>query len=183
MTDIPAPPGPLPDVPTDPVEAFRRRLSELKAAHRDQPVLKVARTERGKDLPLPAYASAGAAGIDLHADVQPGDVGMMVLPKEIRVVPTGIMVEIPPGYEGQIRSRSGLAFKLGVVAFPGTIDSDYRGEVKVLLFNHGFDALMVKRGGRIAQLVIAPVARVQIEETVALGETERGAGGFGSTGQ
>ena len=129
---------------------------------------------------LPAYQTEGAAGLDLRADE-----ACTLLPGERRLVPTGIAVELPHGHEGQVRPRSGLALRhgVGMVNAPGTIDADYRGEVGVILVNHGQQPFVVARGDRIAQLVIAPVVRVEIREVEALGDSDRGAGGFGSTGK
>jgi dUTP pyrophosphatase len=136
--------------------------------------------DRGPPLDLPRYESAGAAAMDLRAD-EP----FALAPEERRLVPTGLALEIPPGYEGQVRPRSGLALKhgVGMVNAPGTIDADYRGEVGVLLVNHGQAPVSFARGERIAQLVIAPVTRVELELAEALSESDRGAGGFGSTGR
>ena len=145
------------------------------------PVLRVARVGgRGEPLPLPGYASAGAAGLDLRADE-----ACTLLPGERRLVPTGIAVELPPGHEGQVRPRSGLAARhgIGMVNAPGTIDADYRGEVGVLLVNLGQAPFEVRRGDRVAQLVVAPVTRVAVEPVESLSDSERGAGGFGSTGR
>ena len=132
-------------------------------------------------LPLPAYATPGSAGMDLLAAV-PGP--LVLAPGERALVPTGLELALPPGYEGQVRPRSGLALRHGVVLpnAPGTIDSDYRGEVQVILWNTGAEPFAIARGDRIAQLVIAPVVRVAVEEG-ALDETGRGDGGFGSTGE
>jgi dUTP pyrophosphatase len=133
-----------------------------------------------EDLPLPSYASEGAAGLDLRAALT----SRLVLgPGERALVPTGLRLAVPAGYEAQVRPRSGLALRHGIVLpnSPGTIDSDYRGEVQVILWNAGPEPFAIARGDRIAQLVIAPVARVVLEEA-ALDETPRGAGGFGSTG-
>jgi dUTP pyrophosphatase len=145
-----------------------------------KPRLLVSRTAGAEDLPLPAYASAGAAGLDLRAAVaQP-----LVVPPGGRVlVPTGLRLALPPGTEGQVRPRSGLALRHGVVLpnAPGTIDCDYRGEVQVILWNTGAEPFVIARGDRIAQLVVAPVVRVDVHEA-PLDETERGSGGFGSTG-
>ena len=129
---------------------------------------------------LPAYQTEGAAGLDLRADE-----ACTLLPGERRLVPTGIAVEIPPGHEGQVRPRSGLALRhgVGMVNAPGTIDADYRGEVGVILVNHGQQPFSVQRGDRIAQLVVAPVARVEVVEVDVLAASDRGAGGFGSTGK
>jgi dUTP pyrophosphatase len=134
-----------------------------------------------EDLPLPAYATSGAAGMDLHAAVE----GEIVLaPGERRLVPTGIRIALPEGYEAQVRPRSGLALRrgIGMVNAPGTIDADYRGEVGVLLINLGREPFTVRRGDRIAQMVVAPVTRVEWEEAAALPETARGEGGFGHSG-
>ena len=146
------------------------------------PVIPLVRVERpGEPLPLPRYMTPGAAGIDLMADVA----DPVVLPPLGRaLVPTGLRLAIPAGFEGQVRPRSGLALKHGVTVLnaPGTIDADYRGEVAVLLVNLGADPFTVQRGERVAQLVVAPVVQALLEPAVALPETERGAGGFGSTG-
>lgn len=130
---------------------------------------------------LPSYQSAGAAGADLHAHL---DADLVIEPGGRALVPTGLHVEIPPGFEGQVRPRSGLAADSGVTVLnaPGTIDSDYRGEIRVILVNLGAAAYRVRRGDRIAQLVIAPVARAAFLRASEVGATERGSGGFGSTG-
>lgn len=122
-----------------------------------------------------------SAGLDLRAAVEET---VSLRPGERRLIPTGFCVELPPGWEGQVRPRSGLAVRHGITMLnsPGTIDSDYRGEVKVLAINHGHDPFEVQRGDRIAQLVVAAVARVEVEELDELSASERGAGGFGSTG-
>jgi dUTP pyrophosphatase len=135
---------------------------------------------RGPPLELPRYESTGAAAMDLRAD-EP----VALAPGERRLVPTGLALEIPPGHEGQVRPRSGLALKLGVgmVNAPGTIDSDYRGEVGVILVNHGQAPVTFARGDRIAQLVIAPVTRAELQLVESLAETDRGGNGFGSTGR
>lgn len=147
------------------------------------PVVGIVRLPHAGDLQLPAYETTGAAGMDLRAAV-PEDRPMLILPGKRALVPTGLVFEIPMGFEGQIRPRSGLAFKHGITCLntPGTIDSDYRGEVKVLLINHGDEEFYVERGMRIAQIVIASVTRAQVEERDLAGDTTRGAGGFGSTG-
>jgi dUTP pyrophosphatase len=132
-------------------------------------------------LPLPTYQSPLAAGLDLHADIgEP----LSLAPGERRLVPTGLAIEFPPGYEGQVRPRSGLALRDGITLLnsPGTIDADYRGEVAVLLINLGAATVTIRRGDRIAQLVVAPVSRVTLNEVNALSDTARGAGGFGHTG-
>jgi dUTP pyrophosphatase len=146
------------------------------------PVLKVHRLREGAS--LPRYASAGAAGLDLTAAIEVA----MVVPSLGRVkVPTGLVIELPAGHEGQVRPRSGLAAKHGLTVLnaPGTVDEDYRGEVAVLLVNLGPEAVTIEPGERIAQLVVAPVTRVEVAEIdgAALGVTERGVGGFGSTGR
>ncbi len=135
---------------------------------------------RGQPRDLPRYETAGAAGLDLRAD-EP----FALAPGERRLVPTGLALEIPPGYEGQVRPRSGLAVRHGIalVNAPGTIDSDYRGEVQVILVNLGQAPVSFARGDRIAQLVIAPVTRAALEVVEDLTATDRGAGGFGSTGR
>jgi dUTP pyrophosphatase len=135
-------------------------------------------------LELPAYETSGSAGIDVRAAVAEGE-PMVLAPGARALVPTGLSVAIPEGYEIQVRPRSGLAAKHGVTCLntPGTIDSDYRGELKVILINLGAEPFKVLRGERIAQLVLAPVTRLAWSEVDALDETARGAGGFGSTGR
>jgi dUTP pyrophosphatase len=136
--------------------------------------------QRGPPLELPRYETAGSAGLDLRAD-EP----VALAPGERRLVPTGLAVEIPLGFEGQVRPRSGLALRLGVgmVNAPGTIDSDYRGEVGVILVNHGREPVSFARGERIAQLVVAPVVRAELVLVDELTGSDRGDGGFGSTGK
>ena len=143
--------------------------------------VRIQRLPHAEGLPLPAYATDGAAGADLCAAV---DAEMIIGSGERTAVPTGLVLEIPEGYEGQVRPRSGLAIKAGltIVNAPGTIDSDYRGELKVLMINLGSDPVSINRGERIAQLLIAPVTRASFAETGALSVSERGEGGFGSTG-
>jgi dUTP pyrophosphatase len=147
------------------------------------PTIGVVRLPHGERLPPPSYESAGAAGMDLRAAVSE-DRPMALLPGRRALVPTGLILEIPNGYEGQVRPRSGLAMKHGITCLntPGTIDSDYRGEVKVLLVNLGDEDFYVTRGMRIAQIVIAAVARATVDERTVAVATERGTGGFGSTG-
>ena len=147
------------------------------------PHLGIVRLPHSEGLALPAYETAGAAGMDLRAAV-PEDRPLVLLPGRRALVPTGLVFEIPHGYEGQIRPRSGLAFKHGITCLntPGTIDSDYRGEVKVLLINHGDEEFLIERGMRIAQIVMAAVTQLVLEERSHAGTTGRGAGGFGSTG-
>lgn len=145
------------------------------------PIVRVARLAHGADLPLPSYESSGAAGMDLRAAV----VDPIVLqPGERAAIPTGLTLALPHGYEGQVRPRSGFALREGVTALnsPGTIDADYRGEVKVILINHGGAAATIARGDRIAQLVVAPVVQAVWSEVDSLDVTGRGEGGFGSTG-
>lgn len=145
--------------------------------------LSVVRLPHSRGLELPGYESKNAAGMDLRAAVDE-DVPIVLAPRARTLVPTGLVLEIPHGFEGQVRPRSGLAFKNGVTCLntPGTIDSDYRGEVMVLLINLGEKDFTVERGMRIAQLVIAPVMQVDVVEIGLASETERGSGGFGSTG-
>lgn len=133
---------------------------------------------------LPAYQTQGSAGLDISACLPEHAPSMHLAPMEIRAVPTGLAVAIPEGFEGQVRARSGLATKhgIGLPNAPGTIDSDYRGELKIALINLSQSAFEITHGMRIAQLVIAPVARAQVRQVEALDATQRGAGGFGSTG-
>lgn len=138
-------------------------------------------------VPLPAYESAGAAGADVRANLPVGAraTGIVLAPLARALVPTGLVMEIPPGHEVQVRPRSGLALKHGIslVNAPGTIDSDYRGPVGVLVINLGQDPFVIRHGERIAQLVLAPVLQARFEQAGQLGDTARGAGGFGSTGR
>jgi dUTP pyrophosphatase len=145
--------------------------------------LRILRLPHGADLPVPSYHSAHAAGLDLSAAV-PADAPVVLAPGERGLVSCGIAIALPHGFEGQVRPRSGLAACHGVTVLnaPGTIDADYRGEVKVILVNLGGESFIVTRGMRIAQLVIAPVARARIVDTAVLDATPRGVGGFGSTG-
>ncbi len=142
--------------------------------------LSVRITNKGKH-PLPSYATAHSAGMDLRANL---DASITLAPSQLALIPTGLFLELPEGTEAQVRPRSGLAFKHGVTVLnaPGTIDADYRGEVGVLLINHGQEPFEVKDGERVAQLVIARYVRVTFEESADLRATERGAGGFGHTG-
>ena len=141
----------------------------------------IQRLPHSKDLPLPVYATAGAAGLDLLAAVK---TEMTLEPGGYAPVPTGIALALPEGFEAQVRPRSGLALRHGVTVLnaPGTIDSDYRGEVTAILINHSGEAFTIARGMKIAQLVVAPCARIEWNETATLETTSRGAGGFGSTG-
>ena len=143
--------------------------------------IRVKRKKGFEDLPLPFYATEGASGMDLFAAIENA---VVIRPGRWEVVPTGIYVEIPKGYEGQIRPRSGLAKDHGVTILnaPGTIDSDYRGEISVILINLGEKEFLVRRGDRVAQLVITPTVRVVFEEVSEISLTKRGEGGFGSTG-
>lgn len=136
----------------------------------------------GRGLELPGYATEGSAGCDLRAAVE---APVTLAAGGIARVPTGLCIALPPGYEAQVRPRSGLAFRHGITVLnsPGTIDADYRGELQVLLVNHGADPVVLERGERIAQLVVAPYTRVDWEPVQALGDSDRGAGGFGSTGR
>lgn len=141
----------------------------------------IKRLPSGQGLPLPAYQTEHSAGLDLSAAVE---TDVVLAPGAHAIIPTGFAIALPPGFEGQVRPRSGLAAKNGVTVLnaPGTIDADYRGEVGVILINHGQKAFTVTRGLRIAQLVVAPVRTIMWEETDNLEDTARGAGGFGSTG-
>jgi dUTP pyrophosphatase len=141
----------------------------------------VKRLPHAADLPLPAYATEGAAGMDLMAAI---DSDITLSPGDIIAVPTGISIALPRGMEAQVRPRSGLALKSGVTVLnaPGTVDCDYRGEIKVILINHGKADFLITRGTRIAQLIIAAYTRTEWHETSELGTTERAEGGFGSTG-
>jgi dUTP pyrophosphatase len=144
----------------------------------------IRRLPHGEGLTLPAYQSAHAAGLDLLAAV-PEDAPLVLAPGRHALVPTGLTIALPPGYEAQVRPRSGLAAKHGVTVLnsPGTIDADYRGEIGVLLINHGEAPFPIRRGERIAQMVIAAVVRAELVPADALSATDRGDGGFGSTGR
>lgn len=145
--------------------------------------VKVMQLPHGKGLDLPAYESQHAAGMDLRAAINEGD-DIVLAPGERAMVPTGLAIALPVGFEAQVRPRSGLAAKQGVTVLnsPGTVDADYRGEVKVILINHGAEPVTVTRGMRIAQMLFAPVTRGVFAVVDALDETARGSGGFGSTG-
>jgi dUTP pyrophosphatase len=147
-------------------------------------VVAIQRMPHGADLPMPAYQSEQAAGLDLLAAV-PALAPVTIPPGERALIPTGIALALPRGTEAQVRPRSGLAARHGVTVLnsPGTVDADYRGEVQVILINHGRESFTVERGARIAQLVIAPVLHAQVSERKNLDETQRGTGGFGSTGR
>ena len=144
----------------------------------------IIRLPHGEGLPLPAYETSGASGMDLRAAV-PEDEPVTLKPMARHAVPTGLAFALPGGFEAQVRPRSGLAARHGITCLntPGTIDADYRGEVKVILINLGEEDVVIRRGDRIAQLVIAPVVQASWTEVESLEETARGAGGFGSTGQ
>jgi len=141
----------------------------------------VHRLEHGRGLPLPEIATSAAAGVDLMAAI---DDHVVIEPGQRKLVPTGLAIALPDGYEAQVRPRSGLAMRHGITVLnsPGTIDADYRGEIGVLLINLGQEPFTVERGMRIAQMVVAPVARLEWREVTELPVSERGAGGFGSTG-
>ena len=146
--------------------------------------VRVERLPHAGDLPLPAYETGGSAGMDLRAAVAE-DAPLTLAPGARALVPTGLKIALEPGYEAQVRPRSGLALKHGVTCLnsPGTIDSDYRGEVGVILINHGQEPFIIKRGERIAQMVIARHEQAEMIEVESLDQTARGAGGFGSTGR
>ena len=141
----------------------------------------VQRLDHGKDLPLPEIQTELSAGVDLLAAI---DSDIELAPGGRTIVPTGLAIALPAGFEAQIRPRSGLAHKKGVTVLnsPGTIDADYRGEIGAIMINHGSEAFTIERGMRIAQMVVAPVVGIEWDETDTLPETDRGAGGFGSTG-
>ncbi|KNZ69323.1 deoxyuridine 5'-triphosphate nucleotidohydrolase Dut [Thermincola ferriacetica] len=144
--------------------------------------LAIKRLEHARDLPLPRYMTEGSAGMDLYAAVEET---LVLEPGEIRLIPTGIAIELPPGYEAQIRPRSGLALKYGIsfVNTPGTIDADYRGEIGLIMINFGNRPFTINRGDRVAQMVINEIVKAHITEAEVLTETERNAGGFGHTGK
>jgi dUTP pyrophosphatase len=146
--------------------------------------IEIRQLPHGEGLPLPAYQSADAAGLDLLAAV-PEKTPLILSPGQRALVPTGLAIALPPGYEAQVRPRSGLAAKHGVTVLnsPGTIDADYRGEISVILINHGDAPFPIRRGERIAQMIIASVARADLVPASSLAATDRGSGGFGSTGR
>jgi dUTP pyrophosphatase len=150
----------------------------------DTVTVQVRQLPHGEGLALPAYQSAHAAGLDLLAAV-PEDAPMIMAPGQHAMVPTGLTIALPQGFEAQVRPRSGLAAKHGVTVLnsPGTVDADYRGEINVLLINHGQAPFAIRRGERIAQMVIAPVVQATLIAASELPETQRGGGGFGSTGR
>ncbi len=145
--------------------------------------VRITRLPHARDLPLPSYQTALAAGFDLVAAVA-ADAPVVIAPGARALVPTGIAIALPEGFEAQVRPRSGLALKQGLTVLnsPGTVDADYRGEVQVILINHGSESVEIARGMRIAQMVVATVTRATFIEVISLDETSRGIGGFGSTG-
>ncbi len=145
------------------------------------PEVRIQRLPHAADLPLPSYATPGAAGADLRAAIEDD---VILAPGTHALIPTGLMIALPAGYEAQVRPRSGLAAKHAVTVLntPGTVDADYRGEIHVILINHGAGPFTVERGMRIAQMVVAPVVQADFREADVLGTTARGSGGFGSTG-
>jgi dUTP pyrophosphatase len=147
-------------------------------------IIQVSPLPHFQGLALPAYETADAAGMDLRAAVDDG-APVTLAPGARAMVPTGLTIALPPGYEAQVRPRSGLAAKHGITCLnsPGTVDADYRGEVKVILINLGSEPFVIKRGERIAQMIIAPVTRAELNLVDKLDDTKRGAGGFGSTGR
>jgi dUTP pyrophosphatase len=147
-------------------------------------IIQVSPLPHFQGLALPAYETADAAGMDLRAAVDDG-APVTLAPGARAMVPTGLTIALPSGYEAQVRPRSGLAAKHGITCLnsPGTVDADYRGEVKVILINLGSEAFVIKRGERIAQMIIAPVTRAELKVVDKLDDTKRGAGGFGSTGR
>ncbi len=157
--------------------------SPLTDDRRARPVVRIRRLAHAIGLELPSYETALAAGADIRAAIPEGET-LTLKPGERFMTPTGLAIALPPGWEAQMRPRSGLSAKHGVtcVNSPGTIDADYRGELKIILINHGAEDFVIRRGDRIGQMVIAPCFQAQFEETDELDDTERGAGGFGSTG-
>lgn len=147
------------------------------------PTINIKRLDHADGLELPSYETEGSAGMDIRSAVLE-DSPLVLAQNERALVPTGLIFEIPQGFEVQIRPRSGLAFKNGITCLntPGTIDSDYRGEIKVLLINLGTEDFKITRGMRIAQMIVSPVTQAEMKEVSELSDTERGAGGFGSTG-
>lgn len=160
-----------------------KQHGSVSAADPERPVVRIRRLPHGRGLDLPTYETALAAGCDVRAAV-PEEEPLVLQPGERFMVPTGIAIALPPGWEAQMRPRSGLAAKYGVscVNSPGTVDADYRGELKIILINHGAEDFVIRRGDRIGQLVVAPAYQAVFEEVEALDDTERGHGGFGSTG-
>lgn len=147
----------------------------------DKVKVAVCKVEGAEDLPLPRYMTSQSSGMDLLANI---DRDVVLKPGEFKLIPSGIRIELPNGYEAQVRPRSGLAVKYGITVLnsPGTIDSDFRGEIKILIINHGNENFRIKRGDRIAQIIISKIARVEFIEKAKLDVTERNEGGFGHTG-
>ena len=168
------------------METAARKLPPIQTdlASDIAPLIRVQVLTHGQGLPLPAYQTEHAAGMDLRAALVP-DETVSLGTGERTLIPTGLIFEIPEGYEGQVRPRSGLALKFGVTVLnsPGTIDADYRGEVKVMLINLGQDTFVIERGDRVAQIIFAPVTRATLQPVTKLTGSARGSGGFGSTGQ
>ena len=162
---------------------FASRPSPSAAEPPERPLVAIKKLAHYGDLALPSYETSQSAGMDIRAALEPGQ-KINLLPGRRALIPTVISIALPPGFEAQIRPRSGLALKNGVTCLnsPGTIDADYRGEVGVILINHGWETLRIERGDRIAQMVIAPITQIDWMEQQSLGETSRGEGGFGSTG-
>lgn len=163
--------------------ALRVSTNDTLTPPQGGPVVPILRLPHAEGLPLPAYETAQAAGMDLRAAVPEGE-PLVLRPGDRHAVPTGLAFALPAGFEAQVRPRSGLALKSGITCLnsPGTVDADYRGEVKVILVNLGAEDFTIRRGDRIAQLVVAPVVHAAWTEVESLDETARGAGGFGSTG-
>lgn len=159
-------------------------MPESTSHNAAQPEVSVRRLPHAAALPLPSYATALSAGLDIAAALPAGE-PVVIAPGKRQLLPTGFAFALPPGYEGQLRPRSGRALREGITLLnsPGTLDADYRGELKILLINHGAAPVQISRGERIAQLVIAPVCRAGLSEADSLDDTSRGSGGFGSTGQ
>jgi dUTP pyrophosphatase len=160
---------------------MKREIKRISGCCDTMLTVRIRRLGSNKDVELPAYMTENSAGMDIFAALEEDEV---LLPGERKLIPAGIEIEIPKGYEAQVRPRSGLAVKNGVTVLntPGTVDSDYRGEVKVILINQGEEPFLIKRGDRIAQMIVSPVSRVSWDLVENLDETERGRGGFGHTG-
>lgn len=160
---------------------MRIEPSSIERQHVDRIIIKVKRLDNNLNLPLPAYHSDGSSGLDLCAAVEKE---LILKPGEIQLIPTGLSISLPRGYEAQIRPRSGLALRhgLGLVNSPGTIDADYRGEIGLIVINWGKEPFTIRRGDRIAQMVIGKVYRAQVEEVDEIDPTARGEGGFGHSG-
>jgi dUTP pyrophosphatase len=165
------------------LKPFASRPAPTPPPSAERPLVAIQKLPHFGDLALPAYETPQSAGMDLRAALAQGQ-KISLLPGRRALIPTGLSIALPPGYEAQVRPRSGLALKHGVTCLnsPGTIDADYRGEVGVILINHGWEAFVIERGDRIAQMVIAPITQIDWMEQQELDETARGTGGFGSTG-